>query len=138
MTRADLDTARPAAAQDGLRTVDALARAAGTTTRQVRAMQARGLLPRPHMVGRTGFYGHDHLERLRTVLRLQDQGFSLAAIAALVSAWEAGMTLSDVLGLPWTEPAPVEDTDAFEGVAVPWRGRLLSLVPTTVIDTAAS
>jgi DNA-binding transcriptional MerR regulator len=129
----------PAAAGTGLRTVDALARAAGTTTRQVRAMQTRGLLPRPHMVGRTGFYGDDHLERLRTVLRLQDQGFSLAAIAALVSAWEAGLTLSDVIGLPApAEAGPVEDTDAFDGVAVPWRGRLLSLVPTTVLDTAAA
>src|SRR5260370_15586074 len=74
-------------------TVDQLARAGGTTTRQVRALQSHGLLPHPRIVGRTGYYDNEHLERLRSVLRLQAEGFSLAALAALLRAWEAGSTL---------------------------------------------
>src|ERR1700691_1813544 len=80
-------------------TVDELARAAGTTTRQVRALQTQGLLPRPDLVGRTGYYDAGHLERLRAILRLQADGFSLAALGTLLRAWEAGMSLTHVLGL---------------------------------------
>ena len=49
-------------------TVDELARLGGTTGRNVRAFQTQGLLPRPELVGRTGFYGDEHLERLRAVV----------------------------------------------------------------------
>ena len=54
--------------------VDDLARVAGTSTRNVRALQTEGLLPRPSMVGRTGMYEETHLLRLQAVLRLQTRG----------------------------------------------------------------
>ena len=115
-------------------TVDELARAGGTTTRQVRALQSHGVLPHPRLVGRTGYYDAGHLERLRSVLRLQHEGFSLAAIAALLKAWEAGGTLAHVLGLPPHEgAASADEADIFEGWPPPRRGRLLSVVPTTVL-----
>jgi DNA-binding transcriptional MerR regulator len=119
-------------------TVDQLARAAGTTTRQVRALQSQGLLPHPRLVGRTGYYDHDHLGRLRAILRLQAEGFSLAAIAALIRAWETGATLEQVLGLPSRRVAAGDDTDAFEGWPAQRRGRLLSVVPSTVLDDLAA
>ena len=126
-------------------TVDELARAAGTTTRQVRALQTHGLLPRPKLVGRTGYYDAGHLDRLRTILSLQADGFSLAALAILFRAWEAGTTLAQVLGLPSPDPGGESDeSDVFEDVAGParWtsarRGRLLSLVPSTILDQAAA
>src|SRR5579863_4181912 len=81
-------------------TVDELARAAGITTRQVRALQTRGLLPHPELVGRTGYYDQGHLDRVRAVVALQAEGFSLAAVAALLRAWEQDLTLAQVLGLP--------------------------------------
>src|SRR5580704_9923308 len=80
-------------------TVDELARAAGTTTRQVRALQTQGLLPRPRLVRRTGYYDTGHLERLRAILRLQAEGFSLSSLVTLLGAWESDMTLAQVLGL---------------------------------------
>src|SRR5579864_9506762 len=81
-------------------TIDELARATGCSVRNVRALQSAGVLPPPELRGRTGFYGEDHLRRLRAVLRLQDEGFSLAAVRSLLGAWERGSTLEEVLGLP--------------------------------------
>jgi DNA-binding transcriptional MerR regulator len=126
-------------------TVDELARAAGTTTRQVRALQTRGLLPHPDLVARTGYYGVEHLDRLRAIRRLQADGFSLAALATLMRARDARMTLDQVLGLR-ASPATVSDDepDLFGDLAdsVGWtsrrRGGVLSLVPSTILDQAAS
>lgn len=80
-------------------TVDTLARRAGLTTRTVRAHQTFGLLPPPRLDGRTARYDATHLERLRSVERLQDDGFSLAAIRALFDAYDDGRTLEEVVGL---------------------------------------
>jgi DNA-binding transcriptional MerR regulator len=125
-------------------TVDELARQAGTTTRQVRALQTQGLLPHPDLVGRTGVYDTAHLDRLRAILRLQAEGFSLASLALLLRAWETGMTLDRVLGLG-APPHPVDDdADVYGDLvgAVGWsrarREGLLSLVPSTILDQAAA
>jgi DNA-binding transcriptional MerR regulator len=126
-------------------TVDELARAAGTTTRQVRALQTRGLLPHPELVGRTGYYDLDHLDRLRAILRLQAGGFSLAALETLMQAWTARMTLGQVLGLHEPDdPVADDEPDVFgdlEGAlrrTARRRGGVLSLVPTTILDQAAA
>jgi len=93
-------------------TIDELAREAGVTTRTIRAYQTDGLLPHPRLAGRVGLYDEGHVARLRYIAHLQSQGFSLAAIRALLDAWEDGRSLSDVLGFeealtaPWTEEAP--------------------------------
>ncbi len=93
-------------------TIDELARRAGTTTRNVRAHQTRGLLPPPRMVGRTGHYGPDHLVRLAYIDRLQQRGFSLAAIRDLLKGWDEGRSLTEVLGFedaltaPWSDETP--------------------------------
>jgi DNA-binding transcriptional MerR regulator len=125
-------------------TVDQLARLAGTTTRNVRAFQTLGLLPRPTLDGRTGRYGQDHLDRLRAVLRLQRAGFSLGALTALFEAWERGLTLEQVLGIP-PSLAPRhpkghggDDHDAFDDWPAVHSGRGLAVVPTTVLDQVAS
>ena len=71
----------------------------GLSTRNVRAYQSLGLVPRPELEGRVGRYGPAHLERLRAVRRLQEQGFSLAGIRVLLDAYGRGQSLADVLGL---------------------------------------
>ena len=98
-------------------TIDELARRAGTTSRNVRAYQERGLLPPPERAGRVGLYAEGHLARLRLIARLLERGFSLASIGALFRAWEAGHSVGDVLGLEEAaiagdEPAPVVLTAA--------------------------
>ena len=92
--------------------VDDLAREAGTTVRNVRLYQERGLLPPPRREGRRGLYSADHLRRLRLVLTMLGRGYPLTAIRELLDAWEAGRSLDDVLGFeealsaPFANPAP--------------------------------
>lgn len=70
---------------DGSRlTIDQLSAAVGMTTRNIRAHQARGLLPPPVLEGRTGVYGTVHVERLLQIRRLQDEGMNLATIAKVL------------------------------------------------------
>jgi len=101
-----------AVATEGL-TIDQLAQRAGITTRNVRAYQERGLLPPPRKVGRTGYYDDGHLGRLRMICGLLERGYSLAAIADLLGAWERGGDVGELLGLeralgrPWSEETPV-------------------------------
>ncbi|HWL37427.1 MAG TPA: MerR family transcriptional regulator [Frankiaceae bacterium] len=79
-------------------TIDQLAQRTGTTSRNIRAYQERGLLPPPRLVGRTGHYDEGHVARLHHIARLTERGFSLAAIRELFQAWERGYGLADLLG----------------------------------------
>ena len=111
-------------------TVDELARRAGTTTRNVRAHQTRGLLPPPRLVGRVGYYDEGHLARLNYIERLQERGFSLAAIQELLRGWEEGRSLTEVLGFEEALTAPWSDEQS-EPVT---RDRLLELFPEIADD----
>ena len=129
-------------------TIDELAALAGTTTRNVRAFQSRGLLPAPRLVGRTGRYDDGHRTRLEAILRLQQRGFSLAAIADLASAWERSATLDDVLGFetpvrsrPRRRSGRGGDADViFLDELRQWRvprGNALALLPEPVLRSLA-
>lgn len=94
--------------------IDDLARAAGTSVRNVRAYQEKGLLEPPARVGRTAIYGDAHLARLRLILQLLERGATLQLIADLVDAWHDGQDIADLLGLESALLAPAADevTDA--------------------------
>jgi DNA-binding transcriptional MerR regulator len=79
--------------------IDDLAREAGTTVRNVRVYQDRGLLPPPRREGRTGVYSEVHLGRLRLIGQLLDRGYTFAHIAEFFAGWQSGKNLTDVLGL---------------------------------------
>ncbi len=66
-------------------TIDELARETGMTVRNIRAHQSRGLLPPPAVRARTGYYGREHVARLRLIQELQGNGYNLAAIKDLVA-----------------------------------------------------
>ncbi len=97
-------------------TVDELARVAGTTVRNVRAYQDRGLLPAPEIRGRTGFYNENHLARLRIIAGMLGRGYTLNSIGELMEAWQEGRDLTELLGLevavtrPFTEELPETTT----------------------------
>jgi DNA-binding transcriptional MerR regulator len=99
-------------------TVDELAARAGVTVRNLRAYAARGLLPPPRMVGRTGYYGREHVARLLLVREMLAEGYSLAMIertlaSAPPSASSATLALHRALLAPWLPPEP-EDTTGEE------------------------
>jgi DNA-binding transcriptional MerR regulator len=111
--------------------IDDLARLAGTTTRNIRVYRDRGLLPPPLRVGRIALFNDTHLTRLRLITSMLDRGYNIAHVREMLSAWEQGKNLGDVLGLEsaivgtWAtekpEPMPlvdaqrlVDDAHAFE------------------------
>lgn len=57
----------------------------GIPARTIRDYQRRGLIPRPEIRGRTGWYGSAHEARLRLISQLKSQGFTLGSIAALMA-----------------------------------------------------
>ncbi|WP_345497995.1 MerR family transcriptional regulator [Nocardia callitridis] len=88
-------------------TIDELAREAGTTVRTLRVYNERGLLPPPALKGRTGFYGDEHLNRVRIISRLLDRGIKLSGVRDLLEAWDRGDDLAAVLGVSASAaPAP--------------------------------
>jgi DNA-binding transcriptional MerR regulator len=92
-------------------TIEQLAARTGLTVRNIRSHITRGLMPPPHMKGRTGYYGAEHVARLQLVTGLQQQGFNLAAIRKLVagpaapSADETVAFYRTALG-PWLTERP--------------------------------
>jgi DNA-binding transcriptional MerR regulator len=79
--------------------VDDLARAAGTTVRNIRAYQERGLLHQPTRTGRTALFDESHLSRLKIITSMLERGYTSAHIREMLGAWEHGKDLADVLGL---------------------------------------
>jgi DNA-binding transcriptional MerR regulator len=76
-------------------TIDELGRMIGMTVRNIRAHQSRGLLPPPLLRGRTGYYGAEHIDRLKLIQELQSEGFNLELIRRMLAG--AGGSSSEVL-----------------------------------------
>ena len=99
-------------------TIEQLAARTGLTVRNIRSHITRGLLPPPHLKGRTGYYGAEHVARLQLVTGLQQQGFNLAAIHKLVggpaapSADETVAFYRTALGSWLAEPPEIWDEAA--------------------------
>lgn len=96
-----------AAASEERIAIEELARRTGTTVSNLRALQARRLLPPPELVGRKGFYTGRHVARVMLLRRLQDRGYSLSAIADLLRGWERGAGLAEILELEDAVSAPL-------------------------------
>lgn len=82
--------------------VEELAAAAGIRVDTIRFYQRRGLLPSPRREGRAAWYGPAHLERLRRIRELGDDGFTLRQIGRLL---EAGVGSSPPPGSSETQTA---------------------------------
>jgi DNA-binding transcriptional MerR regulator len=78
--------------------IDELASLVGVPTRTVREYRTLGLIDAPHKVGRVGRYDDSHYQRMLLIARLQERGYSLAAIRDLCVASASGRSLEDVLG----------------------------------------
>jgi DNA-binding transcriptional MerR regulator len=79
--------------------IEELARLVGTTTRNIRVYRDRGLLHPPLRVGRIALFNDTHLTRLRLITSMLDRGYNIAHVHEMLSAWEEGKNLGDMLGL---------------------------------------
>lgn len=95
-------------------TVDELAARVGMTVRNVRAYASRGLIPAPRLVGRTGYYSGDHVQRLLLVRELVERGYTLAAVERVLTTQGQGLAghaldLLQVLDSPLREAEPSQE-----------------------------
>src|SRR2546428_1976687 len=65
-------------------TIEQLAAESGMTVRNIRSHRARGLLPAPEVRDRVGYYGPEHVTRLRLIQELQSEGFNLKGVERLL------------------------------------------------------
>ena len=87
-----------------LQRIEELAEDSGTTVRNIRVYQERGLLPAPSRRGRTALYGPAHKHRLNQILRLLDRGYTFATIEELFIAERHGFTLTELLNVETVLP----------------------------------
>src|SRR4051794_29540972 len=97
--------AAPAPAEADL-TVEQLAYETGMSVRNIRNHQSRGLLPPPEVRARTGYYGPEHVARLRLIQEMQAEGFKLSAISRLIG--EHGTDADRFVGLRQAVTAPID------------------------------
>jgi DNA-binding transcriptional MerR regulator len=103
MAKKALPAANPAAAEASL-TVEQLAYETGMSVRNIRNHQSRGLLPPPEVRARIGYYGPQHVARLRLIQEMQGEGFKLSAISRLIG--EHGADADRFVGLRQAVTAP--------------------------------
>lgn len=77
-------------------TVEEFAERTGMSARNIRALQGRGLLPRPLRLGRRAFYLETHVKRAEAIRDLQRQGFNLFAIGAILGIDDADSQMAEI------------------------------------------
>jgi DNA-binding transcriptional MerR regulator len=98
------DAAAPAPEPEAHLTVEQLAYETGMSVRNIRNHQSRGLLPPPDVRARIGYYGPEHVSRLRLIQEMQAEGFKLSAIQRLIG--EHGADADRFVGLRQAVTAP--------------------------------
>jgi DNA-binding transcriptional MerR regulator len=96
--------AAESAAPEANLTVEQLAYETGMSVRNIRNHQSRGLLPPPEVRARVGYYGPEHVARLRLIQEMQAEGFKLSAISRLIG--EHGADADRFVGLRQAVTAP--------------------------------
>ena len=106
MASNDESAAAPGPAEEATLTVEQLAYETGMSVRNIRNHQSRGLLPPPEVRARTGYYGPEHVARLRLIQEMQAEGFKLSAISRLIG--EHGADADRFVGLRQAVTAPID------------------------------
>jgi DNA-binding transcriptional MerR regulator len=94
----------PEGPEEATLTVEQLAYETGMSVRNIRNHQSRGLLPPPEVRARIGYYGPQHVARLRLIQEMQGEGFKLSAISRLIG--EHGADADRFVGLRQAVAAP--------------------------------
>jgi DNA-binding transcriptional MerR regulator len=88
-------------------TIEQLAAETGMSVRNIRSHQARGLLAPPEVRSRVGYYGPEHVDQLRLIRDLQEEGFNLNGIKRLLE--DTHGTAEQLLRVRQALAAPVKD-----------------------------
>lgn len=104
MTDTRAKSTEPAGEEEATLTVEQLAYETGMSVRNIRNHQSRGLLPPPEVRARIGYYGPQHVARLRLIQEMQGEGFKLSAISRLIG--EHGADADRFVGLRQAVTAP--------------------------------
>lgn len=87
-------------------TIEQLSAETGMTVRNIRSYRTLGLIPPPDVRDGIGFYGDEHVRRLRLVRELQADGFNLKGIKQLLDATHDSsvlLRLRRLMHVPWTD-----------------------------------
>jgi DNA-binding transcriptional MerR regulator len=87
-------------------TIEELASRTGLSVRNIRSHRTNGLLPPPEVRNSIGYYGEQHLARLKLIKEMQAEGFNLQAIKRLIDATQAPQS---VLGFRHVLFAPLDE-----------------------------
>ena len=104
------DRSEPEDGEAGL-TVEQLALEAGMSVRNIRNHQSRGLLPPPEVRSRVGYYGRQHVDRLRLIQEMQAEGLKLSAIKRLIGEYGANAERFADLLVALKTPLPAESPE---------------------------
>ncbi len=96
----------PTSPESNQMTIEQLAGEVGMSVRNIRNHHSRGLLQPPDVRARVGYYGPEHVARLRLIQDLQADGFNLAAIERLLSGSEG--LAAKLVGLRAAVTAPFD------------------------------
>jgi DNA-binding transcriptional MerR regulator len=94
-------------------TIEQLAAATGMTVRNIRSHRARGLLAPPEVRDRVGYYGPDHVARLRMIKDLQADGLNLKGIKLLLERTGADSPQLARLKRAVTAPFETEEPEVY-------------------------
>jgi DNA-binding transcriptional MerR regulator len=87
-------------------TIEQLAAETGLSVRNLRSHRARGLLQPPVVRDRVGYYGPEHVERVKLVQSLQAEGFNLAAIKQVIEQGDAVLSVVEAARRPFEDEKP--------------------------------
>src|SRR4051812_34192459 len=87
-------------------TIEQLAAETGLSVRNLRSHRARGLLQAPVVRDRVGYYGTEHVERVKLVQHLQSEGFNLAAIKQVIEQGDAVLSVVEAARRPFEDERP--------------------------------
>jgi DNA-binding transcriptional MerR regulator len=97
--------------------VGELAEASGVAVDTIRFYQSRGLIPPPARRGRFAIYSSTHLERVRRIRGLLEDGFSLAQIRRLLDVAEGADPAAARASAATASPAAPRDAGLLEALA---------------------
>ena len=112
-------------------TIEQLAHATGMSVRNIRNHQSRGLLPPPEVRSRIGYYGQQHVARLRLIQEMQADGLKLSAIQKLLGG--DGSAAEHFVGLRQAITAPFE-TESPEILTVEELGERFGTVDSKALE----